>query len=70
SLRLPAATRLAYLLLWPHVKGGKQGSREPLLRCIPQPEHAAAILSQALRQTIATGPASLPAVSPILAHAA
>lgn len=70
SLRLPAATRLAYLLLWPHVKGGEQGRSEPLLRCIPKPQEAAAILSQALRQTIATSPAAQPAAAPILARAA
>ena len=48
ALALPAGKRLSYLLLWPHVRPGPQGRAQPMLRCIPAPEEAANILSQAL----------------------
>ena len=48
ALRLPAAKRLSYLLLWPHVRSGAQGRPEPVLRCIPAPQRASEILAEAI----------------------
>jgi len=48
ALRLPAATRLSYLLLWPHVRSGAQGRAQPVLRCIAEPERVATLLANAL----------------------
>ncbi len=52
ALRLPAAKRLSYLLLWPHVRAVSQGRAQPVLRCIPAPEQAAAILARAMAVTL------------------
>jgi hypothetical protein len=68
AFRLPAAKRLSYLLLWPHVRAGTQGRAQPVLRCVLAPQEAAEILSQALSVAIAT-PASAPQKT-TLAHAA
>ncbi len=48
ALRLPAAKRLSYLLLWPHVRAGAQGRAQPVLRCIPAPNEASEILAKAV----------------------
>jgi hypothetical protein len=69
SLKLPAEKRLAYLLLWPHVRTGAQGRAEPVLRCIPNPEAAAQILAAELRQTITSAPAKTAAPASQMAHA-
>jgi len=51
ALRLPAAKRLSYLLLWPHVRSGAQGRAQPVLRCIPAPQAASEILANAVAVT-------------------
>ena len=48
AFRLPAAKRLSYLLLWPHVRPGAQGRAQPVLRCIPAPQAASEILANAV----------------------
>ena len=70
ALRLPASKRLSYLLLWPHVRAGAQGRTQPVLRAIPAPQAAAALLAQHLSQSLPT-PATAPqAAAGTLAHAA
>ena len=69
ALKLPAEKRLAYLLLWPHVRSGTQGRAEPVLRCIPNPEAAAQILAAELRQTITSAPSKTAAPASQMAHA-
>ncbi|HQT38141.1 MAG TPA: photosynthetic complex putative assembly protein PuhB [Acidocella sp.] len=54
ALKLPAATRLSYLLLWPHVHAGVGGKTEPVLRCIEKPAFVAEILATGLGNSIAT----------------
>jgi len=54
-LKLPAQVRLSYLLLWPHVHGGKNGQAEPVLRGIADPRDVARVLSEAIGQTVAQG---------------
>jgi hypothetical protein len=51
--------RLAFLLLWPHVRPWRLTHVEPMLRCVPDAEKVAGILAQAL--TAATSPAPEPA---------
>jgi hypothetical protein len=68
AFKLPAAKRLSYLLLWPHVRAGAQGQPQPVLRCIPAPQEAAEILAQALSVSIATPAPAKPASA--MAHAA
>ncbi|HQT66912.1 MAG: hypothetical protein B7Z78_01200 [Rhodospirillales bacterium 20-60-12] len=58
ALRLQEQSRLSYLLLWPHVKAGKQGRNEPVLRCIPAPESAARMLGEGLGQGVSIAPAT------------
>ncbi|HQT64850.1 MAG: hypothetical protein B7Z75_08260 [Acidocella sp. 20-57-95] len=52
SVKLPAATRLSYILLWPHVRAGAGGRAEPVLRCIAEPQLVANILVNGLSNTI------------------
>lgn len=52
ALKLPAKARLSYLLLWPHVRSGAQGRNQPVLRCIPNAEATATLLSRALGATL------------------
>jgi hypothetical protein len=51
-LRLPEKVRLSYLLLWPHVRAGKNGRAEPVLRCIADPAQVAEILTGAVGRTL------------------
>jgi hypothetical protein len=44
ALKLPAKTKLSYLLLWPHVRSGTQNRNEPVLRCISDAANVAAVL--------------------------
>jgi len=54
-LKLPEQVRLSYLLLWPHVHGGKNGRAEPVLRGIADPRDVARLLSEAIGQTVPQG---------------
>ncbi len=54
ALKLPPATRLSYLLLWPHVHAGAGGKVEPVLRCVDQPTQAAEILVNGLGNSVAS----------------
>ncbi len=53
ALKLPPATRLSYLLLWPHVRAGIGGKTEPVLRSIEEPSQVAEILVNALGSSVA-----------------
>jgi hypothetical protein len=55
ALKLPAKTRLSYILLWPHVRAGVKGRAEPVLRCVASPQATAQILAAALAGGIAQG---------------
>ncbi|MEM7670316.1 MAG: photosynthetic complex putative assembly protein PuhB [Pseudomonadota bacterium] len=56
--------RLAYLHLWPNVRPWKMSPVQPALRCIDDPEHAAAILGDALRSYHGQGEALAVRVAP------
>jgi hypothetical protein len=55
ALRLPKATRLSYLLLWPHVRSGAEGRAMPVLRCVAKPQAVAALLTQGLMGALPEG---------------
>ncbi len=48
ALQLPAAKRLSYVLLWPHVRSGAQGRPQPVLRCLTGAVEASEILANAV----------------------
>jgi hypothetical protein len=76
ALRLPREVRLSYLLLWPHVRAGKSGRAEPVLRGIAAPQDVAGILATAIGQTLAVteravaAEADLAPLAAMQAHAA
>lgn len=47
-IRLEAGTRLAYAVLWPHVRPWRLRAPEPMLRIVPDCRRVAAILGEAL----------------------
>jgi hypothetical protein len=47
-LKLNGKDRAAYLMLWPHVRPWKMTNPQPMLRCIPDAEHVAKLLTEAL----------------------
>lgn len=53
--------RLAFLLLWPHVRPWRLTKVEPMLRCVPNAQHVAGLLTSAL--TAAPAPAPDPSVA-------
>jgi hypothetical protein len=73
ALKLPAKTRLSYILLWPHARSGAQGRTEPVLRCVADAEGVASMLSRALGATLAETERATVQVLPVadidLAHA-
>lgn len=54
ALRVPAEARLAYLLLWPHVRAGRGGT-QPVLRCLAEPQAVARTLADAIRASLGQG---------------
>jgi hypothetical protein len=65
-LRLEKGTRVAFLILWPHVRPWRINSPEPMLRAIPQIDEVAAKLGEVLAADLArTTAVALPiAVAP------
>lgn len=49
-----ANRRLSYAVLWPHAKPWRLGRPQPMLRCIPDAQAVAAVLSDALSRSAAT----------------
>ncbi|MFX5358882.1 hypothetical protein ABTD15_19355, partial [Acinetobacter baumannii] len=54
--------RLAFLLLWPHVRPWRITKVEPMLRCVPEAGEVAMLLANALKSA---PPAAEPVVSVI-----
>ena len=58
ALKLKGDTRLAYLMLWPHVRPWHMREPQPALRCIPDARRVANLLAAAAAtQVTATRPA-------------
>ena len=52
ALRTTGATRLSYLVCWPHVRPWRIARTEPALRCIPNVAHVAELLADAAETRI------------------
>ena len=46
--KLRKGERIGYLVLWPHARPGRYANPEPMLRCLPDAQKAAAVLGRAL----------------------
>ncbi len=57
--------RLAFLLLWPHVRPWRLSQVEPMLRCVPDARGVADILSKALVAASSPAPEPTAAVMPV-----
>jgi hypothetical protein len=51
-LTVSSDQRLAFLLLWPHVRPWRLSRVEPMLRCVPDASRFAEVLAQALRAAV------------------
>jgi hypothetical protein len=61
ALELSAGQRIAYLILWPHVRPWRLRSPQPMLRALPDIAHVAKLLGAALKVEIErTGGAAAP----------
>jgi hypothetical protein len=47
ALKLAGPDRIGFVHLWPHVRPWRIGAPEPMLRCVPQAESVARLLTQA-----------------------
>jgi Bacterial PH domain len=57
--------RLAFLLLWPHVRPWRLTRVEPMLRCVPQARDVADILAKALEAASAPTPEPVATAMPV-----
>ena len=57
--------RLAFLLLWPHVRPWRLTHVEPMLRCVPDAQKVAGILANALVAASSPAPEPAAAVMPV-----
>ena len=63
-LAVVSEQRLAFLLLWPHVRPWRLTRVEPMLRCVPDAPRVAVLLAKALREASPQAPEPLAAVMP------
>jgi len=63
-LMVTSDQRLAFLLLWPHVRPWRLTKVEPMLRSVPDASRVADLLAQALRAASSQGPESVAAAMP------
>jgi hypothetical protein len=57
--------RLAFLLLWPHVRPWRLTHVEPMLRCVPEVRIVADVLAKALAAAVPRAPESIAAAMPV-----
>jgi hypothetical protein len=50
ALKLAGDVRIGYVHLWPHARPWRIGAPEPMLRCLPQAQEAARVLTSAWAQ--------------------
>jgi hypothetical protein len=65
-LQLMATEKMAYFMVWPHARPWRMARAEPMLRCIPKVDDAAAVLARALSAHAALAQAF--PVAPLRAH--
>ncbi len=63
-LALPATQRIAYLVLWPHVRPWRLARAEPMLRAVPEAERVAQILARALAAGAAQAAPAMASAAP------
>jgi hypothetical protein len=61
ALALAGKTRIAFLVMWPHVRPWRLVRSEPMLRCVPDGARVAQILARALASAAAQPAPSAPA---------
>lgn len=54
ALDTTGATKISYLVLWPHARPWRFGNTQPALRCIPDAERVAQIVADAAEARIST----------------
>lgn len=59
-LKLGSTRRVGYAVLWPHVRPWRLTRPEPMLRAVPDVEHVAALLVDAMHASLGTAPAPRP----------
>jgi len=64
-LAVTGEQRLAFLLLWPHVRPWRLTNVEPMLRCVPDANSVADILGKALVQAATPAPEPAGCVMPV-----
>jgi hypothetical protein len=64
-LKPEAGTRLAYIMLWPHVRAWHLSHPEPSLRCVPDADQVAVLLGEALQATASYATTSVVRVRPV-----
>jgi hypothetical protein len=72
-LAVASDPRLAFLLLWPHVRPWRLTKVEPMLRCVPDAADVAGVLAKALAQAAPPAPepvSVMPVPPPVVATAA
>lgn len=79
-LTLTGRTAIGYALLWPHARPWRIGRPEPMMRCVPDAERVAGILSRALGEAVPAGrripieasatPSTRPGAKPVTEQAA
>ncbi len=52
--------KLAFLVLWPHARPWHVGNPQPMLRCVPDAEHVARLLAQAVSGEAAQSTQAMP----------
>ncbi|MCR9124845.1 MAG: photosynthetic complex putative assembly protein PuhB [Rhodobacteraceae bacterium] len=67
ALETMGKTRLSYLMVWPHVRPWYMSQTQPALRCIPDAERVAHLLSEAAEQRVSEPVVARTAVSAAVA---
>ena len=76
TLALAGEDRIAWLHLWPHARPWHLRRTQPMLRALPQAEHVAALLAEALTRSAGeataavASPSAVPAARPVSGHVA
>jgi hypothetical protein len=65
-LAVVSEQRLAFLLLWPHVRPWRLTQVEPMLRCVPDASKVADLLARAMRTASPPTPEPVVAAMPVL----
>jgi len=62
ALKLEPGSRASWIMLWPHVRSWQIGGVQPMLRALPDAQHAAETLAAALSNAGSAAPSQAPRV--------